>query len=426
AGCGFSNERKTGSSSYKLSYACDNPIKKSNLDSSKKYKVSFWAKNASTGSSNISILNWGGNSLTFNLESEWKYYEAEMYGGTEITVWSGSQAQAYIDELRLHPTDALMTTVQYDDKTGQTISTCDVNNIIQSVEYDEYNRPLLLRDQDGNIIVKQQFVYATEISLNSPVSTPINWSNAGHNMAITSVVLEAGLTDANSFNSQLASLSDDKKRQSISYMDGLGRTVQSIALKQSPSGKDIISIVEFDHLGRTPRSYLPYTKNTNGSFQPYAVNNISNYYYDDISQLSPGNIANTQYPYTDVKYDGSPMNRIVESGGIGSTFRMGGGHTSKMKILRYVKNTDMVRNFQTTSGYYHDGNLVKIRVTDQQGEVSYLFNDKMGRTILTRKILGGNTTKETYTIYDDFGNVSVTVPPMVVDMMKLTGDWNPH
>ena len=44
----------------------------------------------------------------------------------------------------------------------------------------------------------------------------------------------------------------------VSYFDGLGRPIQQVAHKQSNTGKDIITHIEYDANGRQSKQYLPY------------------------------------------------------------------------------------------------------------------------------------------------------------------------
>ena len=65
---------------------------------------------------------------------------------------------AYIDELRLFPKSAQMTTYTFDPLVGMT-SQCDPNNRIVYYEYDGLQRLQLLKDQNGNVIKTFQYNY---------------------------------------------------------------------------------------------------------------------------------------------------------------------------------------------------------------------------------------------------------------------------
>ena len=112
------------------------------------YIVSYWGKNGSVN------VNSNGPTKSGRFFGNWRYYEHEVTT-TSITV-SGSN---YIDELRLYPKDALMTTSTYKPLVGVT-SQCDANNRISYYEYDRLGRLLIVRDQDSMIIKKICYNYA--------------------------------------------------------------------------------------------------------------------------------------------------------------------------------------------------------------------------------------------------------------------------
>ncbi len=140
----------TGKKVYTLA---GNSISKSGIDASKIYTVSYWSNNGSqlvNGTSGVS-----GKSL-----GNWTYYEhiiANPGGGT-ITL-SGT---GVIDELRLYPQGAMMTTYTYSPLIGMTTQ-CDVNNKIQFYAYDASNRLALILDQDKNVVKKICYNYAGQV-----------------------------------------------------------------------------------------------------------------------------------------------------------------------------------------------------------------------------------------------------------------------
>ena len=65
------------------------------------------------------------------------------------------------------------------------------------------------------------------------------------------------------------SISDPSIEQAnvqVSYFDGLGRPIQQIAHKQSNTGKDIVTHIEYDAFGRQTKEFLPYLFNFSASF----------------------------------------------------------------------------------------------------------------------------------------------------------------
>ncbi|HRN56082.1 MAG TPA: hypothetical protein PLL71_06505, partial [Agriterribacter sp.] len=85
----------------------------------------------------------------------WKHYEHKI-SGQSIAIISGN---GHIDDLRLYPENAQMTTYTYDPLIGMT-SRCDANNRITYYEYDGLGRLSLVRDQDKNILRRICYNYA--------------------------------------------------------------------------------------------------------------------------------------------------------------------------------------------------------------------------------------------------------------------------
>lgn len=77
----------------------------------------------------------------------WQFFKHKIFNPTTITV-SGT---GIIDELRLYPIDALMTTYTYDPLIGMT-SQSTPNNDITYYIYDDFGRLKLIKDQNGKIL----------------------------------------------------------------------------------------------------------------------------------------------------------------------------------------------------------------------------------------------------------------------------------
>jgi len=151
SGSGAGGGGFTGNKSYALS---SGSISKSGLTSGKKYVVSYW----STGG--VNTLS-GGTYTTTSGKSinGWTFYEhlITMSSGT-LTITGGN----YIDELRLYPSDAQMTTYTYNPLVGITGS-CDVDNRASYYQYDSLGRLISVKDQDGNLIKTIQYYFTSQI-----------------------------------------------------------------------------------------------------------------------------------------------------------------------------------------------------------------------------------------------------------------------
>ena len=142
----------TGSSSYALT----GTLSKSGLNTAKMYVVSYWV----TGTSNpfsvtgaVSGYPIKGKTILMNGQ-QWTYYEYELSGVTTATISGGGT----LDEVRLYPANAQMTTYTYSPLIGTT-SQCDVGNRVTYYFYDGLGRLKYLKDQDGNIIKTFDYHY---------------------------------------------------------------------------------------------------------------------------------------------------------------------------------------------------------------------------------------------------------------------------
>ncbi|MEA1851044.1 DUF6443 domain-containing protein, partial [Chryseobacterium sp. MHB01] len=48
-----------------------------------------------------------------------------------------------------------------------------------------------------------------------------------------------------------------KSAETVQYFDGLGRAKQVVNVKASPTGKDVVTHIEYDGFGRQVKDYLP-------------------------------------------------------------------------------------------------------------------------------------------------------------------------
>ncbi len=84
----------------------------------------------------------------------WTYFEHTVTGTSTVSITGGGD----IDELRLYPANAQMTTYTYASEVGMT-SACDVDNRATYYYYDTLGRLSYVKDQDGNIIKTYRYHY---------------------------------------------------------------------------------------------------------------------------------------------------------------------------------------------------------------------------------------------------------------------------
>ena len=89
----------------------------------------------------------------------YKYYEYMIANSTSVTI-SGTTPPVSIDELRLFPVGALMTTYTYKPMVGIT-SVTDPSNTTTYYEYDNLSRLIVLRDSKRKVLKTYKYHYKT-------------------------------------------------------------------------------------------------------------------------------------------------------------------------------------------------------------------------------------------------------------------------
>jgi hypothetical protein len=141
------NTAITGKRVYDLSSGA---ITRSGLASNQEYLVSYWYKQGAT------VTASGGTQTVVRtaalVKDGWSFRQVKVTGTTSVSL-SGS---GLIDEIRILPSQAQMTSYTYEPGVGISTAT-NVNNRITYYEYDTFNRLKLVRDHTGKI--KDLFQY---------------------------------------------------------------------------------------------------------------------------------------------------------------------------------------------------------------------------------------------------------------------------
>ncbi|WP_374172974.1 DUF6443 domain-containing protein [Flavobacterium tructae] len=236
----------------------------------------------------------------------------------------------------------------------------------------------------------------------------------------------------------LNTLTKDEKNHSITYFDGIGRPVQTIAIGQGGDGQDIITPVEYDVFGRQVKEYLPYASQNGGDnyarIDPAtAINALTGFYgtqtYD-----------NTANPFSQKKLEASPLNRVLRQAAPGNSWAMDSGHEIKMDYQTNI--ADEVRWFRDSTswdaglglfktvfldeGNYAANQLYKTIAYDENTAANpsessgstVEFKNKEGQVILKRTYSSGDK-HDTYYVYDRYGNLSYVLPPKVQGVVSV-------
>ena len=265
------------------------------------------------------------------------------------------------------------------------------------------------------------------------------------NYIMTSVPRVSGITSA----AGLTGLTNCSLMQTIQYLDGLGRPLQTVQVKGSPAGNDLVQPFAYDPYGREATKYEPYSVNsaTPGLYQSTALADNSGVYTNSQQYLfyqQPGvSFANTAYPYASTNYDNSPLNRTIEQGAPGAAWQLstsgvtGSGHTVKMvysennatsfaadsingkqvALYNATINSDESRTL-APNGYY-PANTLTVTISEDENWSSgragtvETYTDKEGHVILKRAYNYTTAVQmlSTYYVYDDLGNLAFVLPP---------------
>jgi RHS repeat-associated protein len=167
------------------------------------------------------------------------------------------------------------------------------------------------------------------------------------------------------------------------YLDGLSRPVQHVAVANSPTFKDVISVVEYDKQGREFKIYDPYESTNSTGFFIAAI---------PVNQL-----------FSKMEYEASPLSRI---------WKTTPQNNWLPTITEYGTNGSNEVLDVTGSVNFAPNTLHKVKRTDPDGRVLTTFRDKKGRNIFTtntqNNVSGGHFMMYAF---DDKDHLSKVVTP---------------
>ncbi|MFC0427653.1 DUF6443 domain-containing protein [Chryseobacterium scophthalmum] len=228
-------------------------------------------------------------------------------------------------------------------------------------------------------------------------------------------ILSAQSTSENFIETKvyLDSLGTGDKLRTVQYIDGLGRPKQIVSVNSAPSGKDIVTHIEYDNFGRQVDSWLPTPMSTlNGNIQS-SVKSAANTYYSD------------NYPYSHSNLELSPLDRPLSKLNEGNSWQQNPinfsyGANATGEVQKYIATFDYSTSQSTISKSidYTAGQLYKNSVTDEDGNQSIEFKNSEGQIILVRKILSATESADTYYIYNNYGQLAYVISPKGTDLFK--------
>lgn len=209
----------------------------------------------------------------------------------------------------------------------------------------------------------------------------------------------------------------------IQYFDGLGRPIQKVQRGITPSKSDLVTYQEYDPVGRESNAWLPTAKGgNNGAFVSLS----------DVTKLARGYYGDSR-PFIEPVYEASPLNKVVRQYGPGDNWNnstlkkpvateylTNNGTSGELSCVIFKAAGSGITTSLSKGSYYNNGELYVTKITDEDGNISYEFKDKLGQVVLVRQINEG-ATHDTYYAYDDFGNLSYVLPPLGTEAVLKTG-----
>ena len=261
----------------------------------------------------------------------------------------------------------------YDDTTGNVVKEILPSGETVSYTYDGWSRLTAVKDDNAKTVREHHY------SLGSNNNYIITKTTVYHGDIVSSIMKQ--------------------------WFDGLGRPLETVDMGASTSGKNLVTLTEYDQAGRTVKQWLPYAS-TADYVAPSTLK----------SGISSANYGGDTRPYSETQYEASTLGRILKEYGPGSAW------ASHPKTMEYLSNTASgllackVYGVSTAnaltggSSYYAAGQLFVTKAADEDGKSVYTFTDKQGQKLLERAV-NGSEYLDTYYVYDNYGNLCFVLQP---------------
>ena len=133
--------------------------------------------------------------------------------------------------------------------------------------------------------------------------------------------------------------------------------------------------------------------------------------------LASGNYGGDDAPYSRLSYESSPLKRVIRASGPGADWH--NGHPAGIAYTMNLTSSPYdCTNYSVgdTGGLVNNGifmpaQLFVTQITDEDGNVSYTFTDKLDRLLLERRMKGGEA-HDTYYVYDRSNRLCFVLQPM--------------
>jgi RHS repeat-associated protein len=242
------------------------------------------------------------------------------------------------------------------------------------------------------------------------------------NYVRTRTFTKPGITDQTTADAQTG-VNDVK--QVTTYIDGLGRTIQTVVKQATPDLADMISTNFYDPYGREAKQYMPYSDGgSSGNFRTDVATKQAAFYNTQFGNRE-------SYYYQNTIYEQSPLNRVLETTTPGKSWTGQATGISQLDRTNTQYDSVIIWNMDIDSaavpfqgGYYVPGTLYLHETTDEQDNRTVEYKDLEGHTILKKVQLsdllspGYTGWLSTYYVYDDLDRLRFVIPPKAVEAIK--------
>lgn len=202
--------------------------------------------------------------------------------------------------------------------------------------------------------------------------------------------------------------------QGVQFFDGLGRPKQTVSIKSTSTGKDLVTHIPYDGFGRQVDSWLPVPMSSqNGNIQTGVDGSVNAYYQ--------ANGINDSFPFAHKELENSPLDRVLSQKNPGADWQnkpVVFGYESNVagEVKKYTTTTTWVDGATSSvlalSGTYGAVQLYKNTVTDEDNNKTIEFKNGNGQTLLVRKVISASENADTYYVYNEYDQLAFVVPPL--------------
>ena len=210
------------------------------------------------------------------------------------------------------------------------------------------------------------------------------------------------------FSSHPSSLKTGDSAPVVEYFDGLGRPIQTVAVRASQLASDMVDRQDYDQAGNPEKQWLPYARaSNNGAYVvPSTFQSGQNTFLSDIYGTTDGSKG-----YAVTVYEKSPLSRVEKQGAPGAAWQTGTSDKPVKYVYRANTSADNVQTWKYTNDNYSSytypaGSLFVTETIDEDGKTVSEFKDKQGRLVM--HLMGGTRTRY---CYDEFGRLRCVVQP---------------